>query len=94
MQIGDMISFEKDGVIYTERVESVHYQSATPALYQRLNRFRRLIRRLTPARWRKSLLIRPAEPSKVTINDGSPVGKTLDQLERMRDMLDRLVGGR
>lgn len=93
MKPGDMISFEKDGVIHTERVKSVRYQSASPAIYRQLNRWQRVLRRITPIRFRTPLLVRPAEPSRVTINgDGNPVGKTLAQLEQMKADLDKMLG--
>jgi hypothetical protein len=92
VKLGDNISFEKDGVIHTERIESVHYSGGSPAVYRQLNRWQRFVRRLTPQRWRRSLLVRPARPSTITINDDrSPVGKTLAQLEDMRAVFDRLT---
>jgi len=92
MKLGDTISYEKDGKVYTETIESVHYKSGSPAVYRRLNRWQWFLRRLTPQRWRQPLLVRPAEFSKVTINGGgNPVGKTLAQLEKMKAALDRLT---
>lgn len=93
MKIGDIVSFEKDGVIFSERIQSVHYTSASPALYRQLNHWQRIVRRLTAPRWRKSLLVRAAEPSRITINDGDPVGRTLAQIEQMRGMFDWLMAG-
>jgi hypothetical protein len=90
MNVGDMMSFEKDGVIHTERVESVSYSSGSSAVYRRLNWWQSLLRRLTPPRWRPSLLVRPAELPSVTINGPkNSVGKTLEQIEAMRGMFDR-----
>jgi hypothetical protein len=93
MKLGDHISYEKDGVVRTERVESVSYTSGSPAIYRQLNRWQSLSRMLTPKRWRKSLLVRPAEPASVTINDTgkNSAGKTLAQLEQMKAGLDRLL---
>jgi hypothetical protein len=93
MHPGDYISFEKDGAIHTERVESVHYSSGSPAIYKRLNRWQQMVRRFTPRRWRKSLLVRAAEPPSIRINDPnqSPIGKTLAQLEQMKASIDRLL---
>ncbi|OCB41881.1 hypothetical protein A5677_00470 [Mycobacterium malmoense] len=86
MKIGDNISYEKDGVIYTERAESVDYTSGSPAIYRRLNRWQRMVRRVTPRRWQKSLLVHEAVPPSVAINVGQrpPAGKTLAQLEQIR----------
>lgn len=93
MNLGDHISFERDGILHTERVESVHYSSGSPAVYRRLNRWQRLARRLTPKRWRRSLLVREAEPPVVTINGGTPdaAGRMLAQLEAMKAALGRIV---
>lgn len=89
---GSRVAFEKDDVIYTDQVESVHYSSASPAIYRRLNRWQRAVRALTPRRWRKSLLVRPAEAPAVRINGDSPdVGKTLAQLEQMKSALNHLL---
>jgi hypothetical protein len=93
MNLGDNISFEKDGVVYTERVESVSYSGGSPATYRRLNRWQSFLRTLTPPRWRRSLLVRPAEPPTVTINGPqNPVGRTLAQLEQMKAATDRILG--
>jgi hypothetical protein len=84
MKIGDEISFEKNGVVYTERVESVHYCSGAPAVYRRLNRWQSFLRRLTPQRWRQPLLVRAAEPPSVVINGGgdpAAFGKKLAQIK-------------
>lgn len=86
MQLGDRFSFEKDGVVYTDQIESVHYSSGSPAIYKQLNRAQWFLRRLTPPRWRRSLLVRPAELPMTTINgpQQDAVGKTLAQLEQMK----------
>lgn len=93
MQLGDRFSVEKDGVLYTDIIDSVRYTSGSPAIYRDLNRWQSMIRRLTPRRWRKSLLVRAAVLPSVTINSSArePVGKTLEQLERMKGALDRMI---
>lgn len=93
MQLGDNISYVKDGIVHTERVESISYNSGSPAIYRNLNRWQRLARRLTPSRWRKSLLVRAAEAPSVAFNsdDQNPVGKTLAQLDKMKAAFDRLT---
>lgn len=90
MKLGDNISFEKDGMVHTERVESVRYTSGSPAIYRRLNRWQRAVRRLTPPPWRRSLLVHPAELPTVTINQQNPVGKTLAQIEQIKAAFERL----
>ncbi len=93
VKLGDYISYDRDGQIVTEQVESWRYESGSPAVYRQLNRWQRFLRRLTPPRWRKSLLVRPATLPTTTINggDGNPVGKTLAQLERMKSAVDELT---
>ena len=94
MQPGDRVSFEKDGVLHTERVDSIHYDSGCPPIYRRLNRWQRFARRLTPPRWRTSLLIREGRPASVTINPPEwSRGNTLAQLEQMRSAVDKLMEG-
>jgi hypothetical protein len=93
IKLGDHISYEKDGVIYTERVDSVRYSSGFPAVYRRLNRWQRFIRMLTPPRLRRSLLVRPAQLPVMTINGGAGLltGKTLAQLEAIKGAFERIT---
>lgn len=95
MNVGDKYSFEKDGVIYTDTVESVRYQSGSPAIYRTLNWWQRITRRLTPPRWRKSLLVREGTLPTVTINGTSdPFGKTLAKMEQMRGIMEHMENQR
>jgi hypothetical protein len=93
MKLGDHISYEKDGEVVTERVESVRYESGSPAIYRQLNWWQRVLRKLTPPRWRKPLLVRAAELPKVTINqpESDPVGKTLAQVQKIKAAMDELA---
>ena len=53
---GSRISFvTKDGEMITETVDSVRYESGSPAIYAELNWWQRMVRRLTPRRWRKPI---------------------------------------
>lgn len=92
MKLGDRFAIERGGVmIYTDTVEGIHYSSGAPAIYRNLNLWQWMLRRLTPRRWRKSLLIRPAALPSFTINgEHDPVGKTIAQLDRMKVALDCL----
>lgn len=54
MKQGEMISFEKDGVIYTDLIDSVRYTCESPAIHPRPNRLQLLLRKLTPPRWRRA----------------------------------------
>jgi UDP-N-acetylmuramoylalanine-D-glutamate ligase len=67
MQPGDYFSYEKDGILHTKRVESVHYNSGSPAIYRNLNRWQSFLHRITPRRWQRPLLIREAELPSFTI---------------------------
>jgi len=92
LALGDRFSFYKDGIIYTDRVESVRYDSGSPAVYRRLNRWQRMVRRLTPPRWRKPLLLRSAVLSSITINgENGDLGKTITQIEQMKRALEDLT---
>jgi hypothetical protein len=85
MQLGERFSWEKDGVVYTDQVESVSYSSGSPPIYRNLNRWQRALRRITPPKRRNSLLVRGAESPSVAINAaGDPTGKTLAQIEELR----------
>jgi hypothetical protein len=68
LKLGDRFSVECNGVLYADTVESVHYSSGSPAVYRTLNRWQRVVRGLTPRRWRKSLLVRPTELPSVMVN--------------------------
>ena len=87
--LGNRFSFERDGVIYTDIIESVHYSSGSPAVYRRLNHWQRMMRRVTPRRWRKTLLIRPAALPSMTINGNHApdLDKTLKNMKEVIDLL-------
>lgn len=65
---GDKIAVEVGGKMVTQTVEGVSFDSGGPAIYRQLNRGQRIVRALTPRRWRKSLLIRPARLPSFTIS--------------------------
>jgi hypothetical protein len=80
---GDRVSFQKDGVIYTDTVGSITYTSSTPAVYRTLSRRQRILRRLTPRRFRKTLLIRSAQSPTVTVStENALTDKTAATLAR------------
>lgn len=84
-----------DGVERTEKVESVRYQSSTPAIWPMLSPWQRAVRRLTPKRWRKPLQpIRPAKPDIVTLGFGDkPTADAMvDAIERHRRMCEAVDG--
>lgn len=89
VKIGDQFAIEKDGVILTDTIKSFHCQSGSPAIYRTLNRWQWILRRLTPQRWRKSLLIRPAEPASFTINPTDQGGWTQEKIEQIKSAWGR-----
>lgn len=76
----------KFAVKVVDTVESVRYSSGSPAIHRSLNRWQRMVHRMTPRRWRKSLLARPAELPSVTINgpESKTIGRTVAQIEQMK----------
>lgn len=88
---GSTVAFEKDGVIFTDVVTSVGYTSPEPAVWPELSRWQRVVRRLTPSRFRKPLLpVRAAELAKYTVFTGEKdavarAGKTIADIQGMID---------
>ena len=79
---GDRIAVEKDGVIYTDTVRGVTYSSPEPEMVRRLSFWQRVGRRLTPPRFRKSLVVRQARPATVTIETVAPDDDVLERHQR------------
>ena len=68
---------------------NVTYSSGSPEIRRRVRWYERFI----PARWRKPVVIRAAEPATVWVNsDEPPTGRTLAQLREMKRGLDGLLG--
>lgn len=68
---GSRVAFEKNGVVYTDTVQSVTYQSGLPAIWPELSWWQQMVRRFTPSQWRKPLQpIRPATSDTVTVSTG------------------------
>jgi hypothetical protein len=85
---GSRVAFEKDGVVFTDTVQSVTYSSAESEIVRRLSWWQRIVRRLTPKRYRKSLVVRPHKPETVTVNTG-PVED--DVLERHQGRITEVL---
>lgn len=92
---GSRVAFEKDGVIYTDTIESVSMRSGTPAIYPTLTVWQRLVRRFTPARWRKPLKpIREAGSATVSVQiggDPNPLERHQATLKQMQQAVDALT---
>lgn len=87
---GSRVAFKKGDVIYTETVQSVTMKSAEPAIWPELSWWQQLVRRLTPARWRKPLKpIRAAQPQRVEIRTGGPGEDIREQFERHQASLQK-----
>lgn len=57
-----------DGAEKEDTVHSIHYRSAEPEIRQRPTGWRRILRQLTPRRWRKPLPIaRPYKPAQYEV---------------------------
>lgn len=95
---GSRVSVEKDGVVYTDTVQSVSYSSPEPEIVRRLSRWERIVRALTPRRFRKSLVVRPFKPASVSVSTddpgGDPLGYTAARLAEMQRSFERLTGGK
>jgi hypothetical protein len=80
---GSKIAVEKDGVPYTDTVQSVRWQSGEPAIWPELSRWQQLVRRFTPKRWRKPLkpIREPTLPS-VEISTGPVSDEVRGTFER------------
>lgn len=86
LKLGDKIAVEKDGVIYTDTVQSVHYSSPEAEIWPHRSVWQRMIRALTPKRWRKPLQpIRPYKPATVAVGIGE------DPLERAQDQIGKTL---
>jgi hypothetical protein len=75
-------------------VQSVRYSSAEPEIVRRLSRWQRMVRALTPRRFRKSLVVREAKPATVTVSTepgGDPMGYTAARLAEMKQGFGKLL---
>lgn len=93
---GDMVAVEADGQLYTDVVSSIRYTSATPGITRRLSLLGRIVRRLTPGRFRRSLVIRPARPARTIVTMGphedehAHVERARETVQRAADIIDSL----
>jgi len=92
---GDKVSFVGlDGVVRTESVTGWSYMSPRPEIVRQLSRWQRMVRRLTPQRFRKSLVVRPAELAKVTLGFDEPDQSVLErhrrQLQNINETIERM----
>lgn len=87
---GSKIAIEKDGVLYQDTISDVRWSSPEPAVWPHLTAGKRLLRRLTPARWRKPLQpIRAAKLAEVTIR--TPMQRYADLLDNVATTVAQLT---
>lgn len=80
---GSRVAVEKDGVLYTDAVQSVVWRDGEDAVWPELSWWQTVLRRLTPARFRKPLKpIRPATLPSVEIRTGEASPDVLEQYQR------------
>lgn len=98
LHLGQQIAVQgRDGKLHTTTVTGVRYESGSPAIYRELNTWQRWLRRFTPKRWRKSLLIQAAVPPSVTISTGEDEDarkryeRTIANLAQAGTILDGLI---
>lgn len=95
-QLGDPIAVECGGVLYTDTIRSVEVTGAVPTVYPKLSRLQRIVRRLTPARWRKPLQpIHPGMASRVIINgeDVGPLNRAYTTIQGMAALAQKISEG-
>lgn len=82
-----------DGSEFEDTVHSVHYRSAEPEIRQRLTGWRRVLRNLTPRRWRKPLaIVQPYKPAEVEVVGMSNHARRAELMaERVNQTLDRVL---
>lgn len=84
-----------DGIARTDVVTATGYRSPRPAIYAHQNRWQRLVRRITPQRWRKPVpVVREYQPAQVLLgfeNEDDPVRFAQRQVEQINNSLARIL---
>lgn len=93
---GDRVAYEKDGIVYTDTVQSVSYSSPEGVAPPARTWWQRMARMLTPARFRKPLPQSPPKPGQITVNVGLSIENplegyqhTVEDIQRMIDRIDK-----
>ncbi|AIY32478.1 hypothetical protein PBI_MIAZEAL_124 [Mycobacterium phage MiaZeal] len=69
LQSGSQIIYKRGDDEWEAVVDSVEYTSSTPAVYAELTRRQKILRALTPKRWRKPIpIVREARGPEIRIN--------------------------
>ena len=86
-----------DGTMHTEYVSSIGYRSGQPEIRKRLSGWQRMIRRLTPARWRRPIpVMRPATSDRIVVafSEDDPAKRAFRLNERTKAAMLELLGQR
>ncbi len=83
-----------DGKQHLDTVHSILYRSAQPEILKQPEGWRRILRNITPRRWRKPLpVLRPYEPTSTEIIGMSQVGRRAElTVADMNAKLKKLLG--
>jgi hypothetical protein len=90
---GDRVAFEKDGIINTDTVQGVTYSSPEWVAPPERSWWQRVVRRFTPARFRKPLPQSPPRPARVTVNVGDAGDDPLKRHQQTMEGIRRMTGG-
>lgn len=88
---GDRVTVEKDGVLYTDTVTAMRWQSPEWVAPPERTWWQRVVRKLTPPRLRKPLPQSPPKPATVTVQVGQ--ANPLERHQRQVADIQRMIGG-
>jgi len=94
LQLGDSFTVrDKDGNEHSDIVHGIRYRSAQTEIRQQLTGWRRIVRNLTPHRWRKPLPIaRPYRPVEMEVIGDSEIGRRAQRVyDDIAAAIDRLL---
>jgi hypothetical protein len=82
-----------DGTEHTDTVHNIRYRSAHPEIRRHPSGWRRILRILTPSRWRKPLpIIRPYKPASFEVIGVSEKGRRAQRCaEDIHTLIARLL---
>lgn len=90
---GEKIAIQVGDELVEDTVHTVIYRDARPEILKRPTGWRKLLRQLTPARWRKPLpIVRPAEPAHTEIVTVGNCARRAELLaERVQRTIDKML---
>lgn len=90
---GSRVAWERDGVFHVDTVESVRASWGSPEIVRQLSWWQRIARRLTPKRFRKSLVIQPAKSPEWTVQVGdadNPAQRAAERIAEIQRLINEL----